>query len=295
MTVTPRCRTAATAIALALALPGAAHGGGVIVYDALDQFVADAMSYGVTLHGLEDFEDGDVAPMSGVGMNDPLDASSNNAVFQTGEIIAGLRIQSNTNGTPSVNDAGTSGPNPAGSNGLVALGVGASGTVTDKCVAPTAFGFSLNSLDVIAIPPTVRGVWMRIADVLPVLGAGPLEVYVFDRDGNLLAETGVDGAADGGSSLGILLTDPSVALGRINIWGPGPASFFGGDEAVYEIGLYGTCPTDLDASGAVGFADLLVLLAEWGAAHAGPPDLDGDGIVGFADLLVLLSAWGACR
>lgn len=53
------------------------------------------------------------------------------------------------------------------------------------------------------------------------------------------------------------------------------------------------CAGDLDASGDVGFPDLLVLLTDYGAA-GGPADLDGSGAVGFPDLLVLLTAWGSC-
>jgi hypothetical protein len=55
------------------------------------------------------------------------------------------------------------------------------------------------------------------------------------------------------------------------------------------------CPADLDGDGAIGFADLLVVLADWG--KCGAPcagDVDGDGEVGLGDLLIVLSTWGAC-
>lgn len=48
---------------------------------------------------------------------------------------------------------------------------------------------------------------------------------------------------------------------------------------------------DLDGSGHVGLADLLVLLARWGSADP-LADLDQDGLVGFGDLLLLLANWG---
>jgi hypothetical protein len=55
-------------------------------------------------------------------------------------------------------------------------------------------------------------------------------------------------------------------------------------------------PADLNGDGSVGTADLLLLLAAWGACprppQPCPPDFDGDGVVGTADLLVLLAAWG---
>ena len=49
-------------------------------------------------------------------------------------------------------------------------------------------------------------------------------------------------------------------------------------------------PADLDGDGAVGGADLAVILSQWGGAGSG--DLDGDGTVGGADLAILLSDWG---
>ncbi len=55
----------------------------------------------------------------------------------------------------------------------------------------------------------------------------------------------------------------------------------------------GPTPGDLDGDGAVGFTDLVMLLAAWGPC--GVPcaaDLDGDGAVGFTDLLALLASWG---
>ena len=55
------------------------------------------------------------------------------------------------------------------------------------------------------------------------------------------------------------------------------------------------CPWDLDGDGAVGTADLLDLLGQWGTNPGGPPDLDGDGNVSTADLLTLLANWGACE
>jgi hypothetical protein len=55
-----------------------------------------------------------------------------------------------------------------------------------------------------------------------------------------------------------------------------------------------TCPGDVDASGDVGFGDLLQVLAQWGPCCGCPQDFDRDGEVSFADLLVLLAAWGPC-
>jgi hypothetical protein len=46
---------------------------------------------------------------------------------------------------------------------------------------------------------------------------------------------------------------------------------------------------DLDGDGAVGSADLTILLNTWGTAAA---DLDGDGTTGPSDLVLLLNNWG---
>ncbi|MHC5113742.1 MAG: FG-GAP-like repeat-containing protein [Planctomycetota bacterium] len=51
-------------------------------------------------------------------------------------------------------------------------------------------------------------------------------------------------------------------------------------------------PGDLDGSGTVAFADLLLVIGRWGPCTGlCVADLNGDGSVGFADVLVLLSAW----
>ena|GEM_PF-776929 len=50
-------------------------------------------------------------------------------------------------------------------------------------------------------------------------------------------------------------------------------------------------PADLDGDGAVGAADLSLLLAAWGSTKPNPADLDGDGTVGASDLSLLLVNW----
>ena len=54
------------------------------------------------------------------------------------------------------------------------------------------------------------------------------------------------------------------------------------------------CPIDLDDSGVVDFADLLLVLAAWGRCGVCIEDIDKDGIVDFNDLLIVLSNWGLC-
>jgi hypothetical protein len=66
------------------------------------------------------------------------------------------------------------------------------------------------------------------------------------------------------------------------------------DVASNQVVVIKECIIDLDGNGAVGTADLLTLLNEWGTNLGGPPDFNGDGNVGTADLLMLLEAWGSC-
>jgi pectate lyase len=54
------------------------------------------------------------------------------------------------------------------------------------------------------------------------------------------------------------------------------------------------CAADLDGSGDVSFADLLILLTFWGTCVECPADLDCDGMVAFEDLLLMIAAWGPC-
>lgn len=55
---------------------------------------------------------------------------------------------------------------------------------------------------------------------------------------------------------------------------------------------HGLKPADLNLDGAVGGADLGLLLSQWGACLGCAADLDGDGLVDGADLGLLLADWG---
>lgn len=70
-----------------------------------------------------------------------------------------------------------------------------------------------------------------------------------------------------------------------------------GSETRISFSVSGTCagiPGDLDGDRIVGFADLLILLSNWGPCRTCDvclSDIDGDCSVGFSDLLLLLSHW----
>jgi len=55
----------------------------------------------------------------------------------------------------------------------------------------------------------------------------------------------------------------------------------------------GTCPADVDGSGAVDVPDVLEILAAWGQSGV-PADVNGDTVVDVLDFLEVLSAWGPC-
>jgi hypothetical protein len=57
------------------------------------------------------------------------------------------------------------------------------------------------------------------------------------------------------------------------------------------------CPEDIDDSGVVDFADVLIVLTAWGPCNPGrcPEDLNGDGMIGFADVLMIIVLWGPCE
>ena len=105
-----------------------------------------------------------------------------------------------------------------------------------------------------------------------------------------------------------------VLIGQFTVANPGPNAFVSGQMfvngihtnvagvveeftivALFDNGVSIGCVSDLDSDGVVGFPDLQVLLAAWGANPCGPPDIDGDGMVAVPDLLTLLAAWGPCQ
>jgi hypothetical protein len=99
---------------------------------------------------------------------------------------------------------------------------------------------------------------------------------------------------------GVTFADVLAGVDRIVFTTLEPGSFYGFtdfDLRIDNITIARTAanPADLDGDGAVGAADLAVLLGAWGACPPKggcPADLDGDGTVGASDLTALLAAWG---
>ncbi|MCP3905828.1 MAG: hypothetical protein GY715_19560 [Planctomycetes bacterium] len=88
--------------------------------------------------------------------------------------------------------------------------------------------------------------------------------------------------------------------GTCELLGPGDCGTVGG--TFLGIGLScnpspcaPVCPEDLSGNAAVDFADILAVIAAWGACPPQcPEDLDGSGDVGFGDILTVIGAWGVC-
>jgi hypothetical protein len=66
------------------------------------------------------------------------------------------------------------------------------------------------------------------------------------------------------------------------------------DMGAFEVQPLPLCPADVNGDGSVNIADLLGVIASWGATGNNPADVNGDGTVNITDLLGVIAAWGAC-
>ena len=105
-------------------------------------------------------------------------------------------------------------------------------------------------------------------------GGFPGAVYALDPDLSLRWSVSVPNLNQGGPAI--------AADGTMIVCGTGADL-----RAFYTEPV--CAPADLDCDGAVGPADLGLLLGAWGTKGG---DLDGDGITGSSDLAILLGAWG---
>jgi hypothetical protein len=68
---------------------------------------------------------------------------------------------------------------------------------------------------------------------------------------------------------------------------------------IYDVhNLPVLCPADISpgsGDGTVNIADLLFVIANWGAPGSNPADVNSDNIVNIADLLLVISNWGPCK
>ncbi|MCE2885050.1 MAG: hypothetical protein LW806_09160 [Planctomycetaceae bacterium] len=135
---------------------------------------------------------------------------------------------------------------------------------------------------------------LRVAAGASSANQGAGAVYLFEGVPEELVETAKytapTGAANDGLGASTSLAGPLLVTGAERHDFP-----LANAGAAYALSLAAPCPADLDGDGAVGAADLSLVLLAWGSLGLGnPADLNGDGAVGAADLSLLLESWGAC-
>jgi hypothetical protein len=180
----------------------------------------------------------------------------------------------------------------AGTGGYLGTGgAGATGATTFK----SGFGFGIDNSNVAGVPggtdvdagsgaTVATGVEIRIPlSAIPGYTSGDIKVMAFINGG------GHDYSSN--QYLPGLGGGPNLAEPRLINLEIIPGEQFATISAGGGGG--GNCPSDFDADGSVGAADLATLLNAWGSSAAGQ-DLDGDGSVGAPDLAALLNAWGTC-
>lgn len=188
-------------------------------YSTFGAFDSARTTAGHTAAGFEDFEEAVVAPGGGVLFDDSLDATTNNAVFSTGQIVANLRVQSNKQG------AGGTFADPRGPQGLGAFGAGFQGASSKNVAAAQ----TADSLDVLFTDAQNASV---AVDLVRYIGTGSVRVYVFDHANLLIDQTTVASVGGAGSFLGIV----GSSIGRINLYSAN------GFEGVDNVHMYNAAP-----------------------------------------------------
>lgn len=129
---------------------------------------------------------------------------------------------------------------------------------------------------------------LRLASGSPAIDAGlnfalPPDLADLDQDGDLEEPLPVD--ADGLARVVDDLNTNHGTLGALV------------DIGAHEYQVLEPCVADLTGDGAVGSADLALLLGSWGMCPICNclPDLNGDSVVNPFDLALLLGAWGLCE
>ena len=55
-----------------------------------------------------------------------------------------------------------------------------------------------------------------------------------------------------------------------------------------------TCAADVTGDGTIAVADLVAVIADWGACRGCAADVDDNGVVDVSDLVLVLTNWGPC-
>lgn len=151
----------------------------------------DAAAPGLTT---QTFAAANIAPNIVVSNANPLDSSTNNVIFASGDIVPGLSIASSSN---------------AGGN-LAVTGVGFFG-VTDKAVFASTLAETLN----LSFTPSVDAVGL---DLLSLFAGSPFTLSFFDAMDVLLGSTMVLNVPNSGGGLFFgVVANGGDSIGRINL------------------------------------------------------------------------------
>jgi hypothetical protein len=194
-----------------------AQGGGVVFFSSQASF-RGAIQGSKILKGMEDFEEGRIQPGQILAMDDPLNAATNNAFFQPGEIEENLQVQSNTLG------GAATVPSPAGVGGMAFVGSGVQGS-TSKTVVANTF---VNSLDLMFRDENKTAVGFNVIDFNP--GTAGCKIDVYNTANVFLGTFNSPGNGAGTNFVGVVATG-GQRIGRINIFDVQSAPGIGAEGA----------------------------------------------------------------
>jgi uncharacterized protein (TIGR03382 family) len=212
-----------TVSAAALFVAGTSAQAAVMFYD-LDgggqaQFDADLATYGYTMQSATAW--GGLPDWSITGVDGPVNTTTNNAIFNPGDIPFDLEFDSN------LNPYGTGGPNGRGPGGTGLVGVGPSGGFGNPSNALLA-NFFVDSFDIFDVGGNV--VAMEI-NALTLLGSNVVDLTLYDDNGANIGAFG-GSAPTSGHRYGVLVTGADT-IGVLNVYDAG-----GGAEGVMAVTTY---------------------------------------------------------
>jgi hypothetical protein len=202
-----------SAVVLASSLAGAARAD-VLVFTDPVLFQAEVIARSLTSAGVEDFES---ATLVSSTIDDPVDAMTASPVFMLGDILDGIRIQSNLGGAGAATEA------PRGPMAVFIRGPG-SGAVS----VVVNNNYQTDSLDLIFLED-FSAVGFAFTSLFPST-LSTSGGTVFDAAGQQIKSFSAPSALDGTAFVGLVATAGEI-LGRVNVdRGSSSSGFVGFDE-----------------------------------------------------------------
>ncbi len=151
------------------------------------------------------------------------------------------------------------------------------------------------------VPATLGATFTPVNNIdLEVVAPDGVTVYKGNNFNTSTGVSNVGGSADAiNSTEQVHVTNPATGTWTVRVLGTavnqerqGFGLVITGDVSEAGVACYG----DVNGDGTVNFADLNVVLSQFGSSGAGlQGDIDGDGTVGFSDLNIVLSNFGQCN